>query len=221
MLRAMFGLFAVLPALALAQGAASQSSDARTGVLTVHINVNQRDSLPGGRLSVYLKQGEPVSWTDVRGERTVHLPYGDYTVAFEAEFLKPVKRQVTIDKPETFLVLATNMADAVLDLRHEPVAVSLSVQPPAACTPGAYLWAKLTGVFADYASERKIGPFGYAVFEPLEVGTYVVTVVDGRTVRAIKPVATWGEITVVDIQLPACQSVRSNEPPLDKPNPPK
>lgn len=211
-------LFAALPALALAQGAGSQSSDARTGVLTVHITSTSGTALPGGRLSVYPKRGQPVSWTGVRGERTVQLPYGDYTVGFEAEFLKPVKRQVTIDRPETFLVLATNMADTVLDLRHEPVAVSLSVQPPAACTPGDYLWAKLTGVFADYASERKIGPFGYAVFEPLEVGTYVVTVVEGRTVRAIKPVATWGEITVVDIQLPACRSARPNESPLDKPD---
>jgi hypothetical protein len=103
------------------------------------------------------------------------------------------------------MVLGSGMARIVLDAPNDPVSVSLRVQNPATCTRGGFLWAKLTGLFSDYSAERKISTHGFALFEPVEVATYIVMVIDGEQVRALQPVKTWGQVTNVDISLTPCK----------------
>lgn len=186
----------------------SRSDDTQIGRLTIYVSSTLGSPLPAGRLSISADSRKVLSISGMLAERTVTLPFGEYQVTFETEFLKPVRRSVTVDSLETFLVLATNMADTVLDVESKPVGISLKIQPNTSCRPGGFLWARLVGVFSDYISERKIEPFGFALFEPLEVGQYVVIVVDGKTVRAIKPVDTSGPVTVVNLELPPCPTVR-------------
>lgn len=60
-------------------------------------------------------------------------------------------------------------------------------------------------VFSEYRREVKIGPLGFGLFDPVDVGTYAVIIVDRQQVRAIQTVTTKGPVTLVDIRLPDCK----------------
>lgn len=194
--------------------ARGQSEGVKQGALTVYIVSTNGGELPAGRLGIESTRGRSVYSSPITGQITTRLPYGDYVASFRSEFLKPVRREVTIDQEDTFLVLATNMEGFVLDIPHDAVSISVRAQPSGVCTPGGFLWAKLTGVFSDYTAERKISPGGYVLFEPVEVGTYVVMVVDGQTVRATQALKTWGQVTTVNVALPDCNSAATSRRPL-------
>src|SRR5260370_712473 len=102
-------------------GAKSQSEQEKEATLTFHIVSRMVGLLPGGRLLIRSKAGVVAFDGGVTEEKSVHLPYGDYRVSFSGDFLSPVSRQVTIDRPDCFLVLATDMDRVVLDVQHEPV----------------------------------------------------------------------------------------------------
>jgi hypothetical protein len=182
-----------------------QSDDGRHGTLHVYLVSHLGGKLSTGTLSIRSKEGALLYTTNARGEVRTRLPYGDYIVSFMSEFLQPVSRAVTVESPDCFMVLASGMARIVLDGRNDPVSVSLKVQNPSGCTTGGFLWAKLTGVFSDYSTERKVSTHGFALFEPVEVGAYVVMVIDGEQVRALQPVKTWGQVTNVEISLTPCK----------------
>jgi hypothetical protein len=140
----------------------------------------------------------------VKDEAVVDLAYGDYTVSFTSKFLADAHRKVTVDRQDCFVVLATDMDEVVLDVPHEPVSVSVRVQPPDSCAPAGLLWTKLVGVYSTYLGERRVAPGGFALFEPVQPGSYVVMVVDGQKVRAMQTVKTFGSVTVVNIPLGHC-----------------
>ena len=175
------------------------------GKLTIQLVSTYGRKLSGGNLSIHSETGTLVFSTAIQSQTIVKVPYGGYVVTFKSEFLKSVSRRVQVDRPDVFVVLATNMAEIVLDGRNEPVSVSIRAVPPSSCIPGGFLWAKLIGVYSDYATERPLGSAGYALFEPLEVGTYIIIVIDGREIRALQPVETRGPITVVNLALSACK----------------
>jgi hypothetical protein len=182
-----------------------QSEDKQFGSLSVHITSFSGDPLPPGQLSIHYKTGELLYSAGAKGPTTARLPYGDYVVSFAAEFLRPVRRKVTIDRPDCFLVLATDMASVDLDIPHDPVSVSIRIRPNGSCTPGSIFWAKLVGVFSDRVTERRIGPGGFALFEPVGPGAYIVIIVDGQRIRAMQSLTTWGPVTTVEIPLSACK----------------
>ena len=96
------------------------------------------------------------------------------------------------------------MEHVVLDMPN--VSVSIRVASAKSCVDSGMLWAKLSGVFSDYAAERQISPAGFVLFEPVEPGTYLVMIVDGQHVRAVQPLKTMGKISVINIALPPCDS---------------
>jgi hypothetical protein len=178
----------------------------RLATVTIHLTTTSGDKQLGGELSVYSRDGARVYSTTTASEVSISLPYGEYAVTFTSEFLRPVRRPVKVDRPDCFVVLATSMGPEVLDIPIKAVSVSLKVTPSESCTPGGSMWAKLVGVYADYATEQRISSRGYALFEPLEMGTYLAVIVDGKQVRATQPIVTWGPITVVNLSLPACEN---------------
>lgn len=183
---------------------AAQSPETPYGVLTIRLVSLDGRSLPSGKLSVYSSDNTLTYSAWARNEAKVRLPYGDYAVKFESEFLKPATRAVKINRPDCFMVLGTDMASVVLDMILDPVAVSVRVRDPESCTPAAELWAKLVSVYCDYVAERPIGPNGFALFDPVDTGKYLLIIVDGEHIRATKGVDTSGKITVVDVKLDAC-----------------
>jgi hypothetical protein len=172
----------------------------------VYVTSTAGGPIPAGALSVRSKSGQTVYSEPIKQYGAIRLPYGEYTVTFQTQFIKAVSRKVVIATREAFLVLGTNMEDYVLDMPNDPVSVSIRARPSDSCASGQVLWAKLAGVFSDYVAEQKIGPGGYALFEPVEVGTYVVLVVDGTKVRATEILSTKGPITTVDVPLSPCSA---------------
>jgi hypothetical protein len=183
---------------------ATSRTGVETGDLSVYVVSTLGGPLPAGTLSVRSESGDIVYSGAIKGQRTIRLPYGEYTISFDADFIEPVSRKVSIHGRERFLVLGTDMEQTVLDIPHGPVTVSVRVRPADACAPGNLLWAKLVGVFSDFAVEQRIGQGGYALFEPVQVGKYVLVVVDGDRIRAAQVLTTKGEVTTVQVALSAC-----------------
>jgi hypothetical protein len=182
-----------------------QSGGRKDATLTVRIVSRFGGAMPGGRLSIRSRNGVFAYEAGVKSEISVSLPYGEYLVSFRGDFLAPVERGVTVDRPECFTVLATDMDRVVLDVKHDSVSISVRVQPATSCAGGGLLWAKLAGVFSDDSSERRIGSAGFALFDPVEAGTYVLVIVDGPEVRAAQVVVTSGPTTVANVALAPCK----------------
>lgn len=140
----------------------------------------------------------------VKGGITTSVPYGRYLITFSDDFLLPMKREVKVDRPETFVTLVTR-TNEFNDLGlGKPTSVSIRLQPAKACSTDGYLWAKMVGVYADYSAERKVSPAGFALFEPIYYGQYLLMVIDGGRVRATQMIEPTGPITMIDIRLPVC-----------------
>ncbi|HEY3743972.1 MAG TPA: hypothetical protein VGL53_29210, partial [Bryobacteraceae bacterium] len=66
------------------------------------------------------------------------------------------------------------------------------------------LWARLFSAFGDGAVERPIGGGGYALFEDVSLGTYVLVVYDGEQVRALRTVEAKDMRGKVRVELTSC-----------------
>lgn len=183
-------------------GRTAGQAETETGTLTVNLSDTQGKGIPGGRLIITSSQGRTVYSENVIGSLTVRLPYGHYSVKFNSDWYTVVTGDVAIDKPQCFLELASTF---VPEGGNTPKSVSIKVSPTASCTGDGVLWAKLVGVYSPKVMERSVGNGGYALFEPLEEGVYVVIIVDGANVRATLPLATKGLVTVVNIKLSPCE----------------
>ena len=136
---------ALLILVALTTGLHGQSTN--ESLLTILITSPTGSPISGARISIHAEDGSLV----YSGHETkLRLRYGKYVMNVTGEFLKSVSRRVEIDRPEAFIVLAPDMAESVLDLKNEPVSISLRIHPSDTCTPAGFLWAKLVGVFSDY-----------------------------------------------------------------------
>jgi hypothetical protein len=117
-----------------------------------------------------------------------------------------VSRELTIDQPEALFVLSEPFNNFVSDLTSpQPFAISIKVQPVKPCAPGGSLWAKLVGVYSTYSSERKIGPNGFALFDAIDDGQYLLMIVDGTQIRATQLVKTDRKVTTVSITPQDCK----------------
>jgi len=191
---------------AIPTAAAGQTLPLEQNVGTVIV---QFRTLVGGRLpavnfSVRAKNGTSVLAETARDEAAIQLPYGEYVLTAEAKFLRSVSRAFTVDRPKSFVVLATGMDRFVLDMENSPVAVTVAVAPASACDPEGRLWAKLIPVYGEGAMEQIVSPNGYALFEPVDVGKYVILVVDGDRLRGIAAITTKGKVTATEIHLSDC-----------------
>ena len=141
----------------------------------------------------------------VTGELTLSLPYGKYLALYQDNFFSPVSREVIVDQPEALFVLSEPLSNFVSDTSSpEPFAISVRVQPVKPCATGTSLWAKLVGVYSTYSAERKIGPGGFALFDQIDDGSYVLMILDGTRTRAIQLVKTDRKVTTVSITLRDC-----------------
>jgi hypothetical protein len=132
------------------------------------------------------------------------LPYGSYEITFESLDWKTKKSIVKIDREKVLVTLAIEM-NVLLDIPEIDLAVSVRVQPPASCTRDGVIYAKLVGAFSNFTMETKLSPRGLGLLEPIPPGEYALIVTDGTRVRAAVPVEMKGPVTVVDVQLRACQ----------------
>jgi hypothetical protein len=183
-----------------------QANEDFQGQLIVRIVSPFGGKMPKGRLLVKSTKTSQINLVqDIEDETTINLPYGEYNVSFETKFVRNVQRNVTLDKARYFLVLAADLDETILDVKEEPVSISFRIHPNSSCGAGEQLWAKLLGAFTDQALENKVESGGYALFEPLEVGTYVAMVIDGEQIRGLQTVRTRGPVTIVDMSLTPCK----------------
>lgn len=191
-------LWALTASAALSQPGHSQSA------LTVLV-VNGFGELETGYITVRSADAIILEHRPVDGHPfTVSVPYGKYTVTFEHAILKPRSRQLVVDQPEVLLVLTTRVSDAVGEFATTgPAGISIRIKPTVACSEGP-LWVKVVGVFSDFDGTRSINSYGYALFEPVEPGQYMVMILDGRQVRATQFVKVIGKTGTADIQMQNC-----------------
>lgn len=168
--------------------------------------VSNRGGAPlSGRFVIDSSNGR-VYDAKVTQEVTVRLPYGKYLVLYEDSIYSPVSREVRVDQPEAFFVLSEPLNNFVSDEADgKPSAISVRVQPIQTCSPGGALWAKLVGVYSAYSAERKIGPNGFALFDAIDDGQYLLMIVDGAEVRATQLVKTDRKITTVSVTPQECK----------------
>ncbi len=204
-MKILHGFLFFFTVVSLVTGAEAQEQAEGPATLFIRIVSLTGSSLPPGKLSVRTSNGTIAYEAEVKGGARMRLPPGDYVVAFESRFLKTVQRAIKMDMKDTFVVLATDMDDVVLDVPNPPVSITIAVRPPAPCTPSDYMWLRLVATFSGYSTERKITASGFALFEPVDVGSYVAIVIDGKEVRAVQPLVTKGPLTSVDIPLPPCK----------------
>jgi hypothetical protein len=170
--------------------------------LTILVASNVGGPVRTGSLSV-TRNGRQVYSAEIKSGAMVRLPYGDYTVDFKAFGWKPVHKQIKVEKPEGLIVLGA-IGEDLMEIRDVPVAITLKVSPSTSCSADSEMWAKLVGVFSDYSTQEKVGPYGITLFDSIDAGTYVVMIVDGKRVRAVQAVTTKSRVTVVPLTLLEC-----------------
>jgi hypothetical protein len=194
-------LFALIILRATTATAFAQNALNLQGTLTINLTDTRGLKLPRGKLSIKSNEGSIVYAAEVGGQAVIRLPYGRYTITFEADWFRPARRDVVVDGPECFVELA---ATFVPEGGSAPGSISIKVDPATSCASEGSLWAKLIGVYSQEVAERHVGSAGFALFEPVESGTYVVIVVDGQKIRAAFPVAMTIPNTVATIVLSPC-----------------
>jgi hypothetical protein len=182
----------------------AQSLGPAQGIISVRIVSTLGGKVSPGRLTISANGGRVYS-ADVSQETTIRLAYGDYNLDFTSRAWKPIHRTIRIDKPETFMTLGTDLESDVLETRGTPLIISAKVSPYEVCSPDGELVAKLVGVFSDSVVERKIGPYGLVKFDPVEIGAYVIIIVDGEHIRAVQAVRTVAPTTALNIALHDCK----------------
>ena len=181
-------------------------SKTESGNLTIYLRSFSGGMLPAsGVLSIYAEDGSLSYSTSTRFEANTRLAYGIYVAKFESTFLLPVSRKIVINRPDCFAVLASAMVDLELTGKRTTVSIGIGVQPSDSCRASGKLWIKLTGVVSEFSAESPVSPRGFALFESLEIGKYIVAVVDGERIRALQAVDTDGPTTVVKLNLSACE----------------
>jgi hypothetical protein len=198
-------------------GVAAPQSEKVESDLTVLLRTTFGEQ-PRGTLSVRSATGKIVYSGDAEGKVTIRVPYDEYTATFKTPLFRRVTRQIVVDRPEVLAVLAATgeaiSPERVIlgvpsgDVPSGQIAVTLSVTPLHSCSNGL-LWARLTGVYSEYFSDRLIKPageVGVALFEPVERGTYVITVVDGDRIRAVGSVEAIGKLVApIKLVLNSCK----------------
>lgn len=193
----------MLVAVWMLASAENASCQEMKGILNVKLTNFGGVQLPTGRLSIRSNKGEVLYSESVSGSARVELPYGEYTVSFEAEFIQKAERRVSVDHRDGFLVLASEMTSVVLDVPSSPVAITVRASSPDACKAGDMMWAKLIGVFRDYTVERPLKS-GMTLFDPIAPGDYVLLILDGERVRSMKVIRTSGPLTSSNPVLDDC-----------------
>lgn len=192
-------LLNTLTLLLLGQAALSQ-----TATLTVMLRTPSGTAAPPGQLRVRSIVGETIYNGALADRATMTAPFGQYTITFRSDFTTPIDRNVKIDRPEMLVVLAADLAETVMDVTNPLVALTAAVEPTTNCGSNEVRWAKLVGVFSDYTAETFIDRQGFALFDNIQPGTYVLVVIDGRHPRAAVPIQTSGRVTKVTVRLSSC-----------------
>jgi hypothetical protein len=162
---------------------------------------------------VVKSEGDSVLYSAESGRRvTLQVNPGRYRIEFASGFFEPARRDVVVEHSDCLVVLTTHLSRFALETPIDPGAVTVKVTPREVCKSGELLWARLVAVFGSYSAERLIKPAGAAgvvLFEPVEPGTYLLTIVEGKLVRAVTVVNTEHSLsllTTLDVSLERCES---------------
>jgi hypothetical protein len=190
--------------VAMSANLAAQAEQPKTSVVTFEFVASIGQPL-SGRFVLDSSNGR-LHDGKVTGELTLSLPYGKYLALYEGNGFSAVSREVIIDQPEALFVLTEPLRNFVSDTSSpHPSAISVRVRPVKPCAPGTSLWAKLVGVYSTYSAERKIGPNGFALFDEIDDGPYVLMIVDETQTRAIQLVKADRKVTTVSITPQDCK----------------
>ena len=195
-----------LVTVAMSANLAAQADQPKISVVTFEFVASIGGEPLSGRFVLDSSNGR-LHDRKVTGELTLSLPYGKYLALYQDNFFSPVSREVVVDQPEALFVLSEPLQNfSGIDTPPlDPFAVSIRVQPVKPCAPGTSLWAKLVGVYSIYSAERKIGPNGFALFDGIDDGSYVLMILDGTQTRAIQLVKTDRKVTTVSITPQDCK----------------
>ena len=197
------GFIGSLAGIVLFMPAYAQTERERQGVLTILLS-DYLGSRLVGKVVIIGTDGSKVYDQTVDSVSRVQLPYGTYTVSLDHDVMVPVNRTVTIDRNEVFLILPTRLGSNDAGL-NDPTTVSIRVRPNKSCSGNEILWAKLVGVFSDYSAVNAISANGFALFDRVFYGQYLLIIVDGDQVRATKLIDPKGKLTNIDVELTGCR----------------
>jgi hypothetical protein len=199
------GISVAFATLAVSVSSFGQKDPPQSSSVTFEFVDNRGGAPLSGRFVIDSSNGR-VYDAKVTQEVTVRLPYGKYLILYEDAIYSPVSREVKVDQPEAFFVVSEPLNNFVSDVTDgTPSAISVRVQPIKTCSPGGALWAKLVGVYSVYSAERKIGPNGFALFDGIDDGQYLLMIVDGTQIRATQPVRTDRKVTTVSVTPQDCK----------------
>jgi hypothetical protein len=192
--------------LAMSASLAGQSEPPKVSVVTFEFVASIGGEPLSGRFVLDSSNGR-IHDGKVTGELTLSLPYGKYLALYQDNFFAPISREVIVDRPEALFVLSEPLKNftGIDTPPSDPFAISVRVQPAKPCAPGTSLWVELVGVYSTYSAERKIGPNGFALFDAIDDGSYVLMILDGTQTRATQLVKTDRKVTTVSITPQDCK----------------
>lgn len=176
--------------------------DEGSGIVTIIVVDGFGKQLSPGTLVVKDQSGRDV-YSATTERANVNLPYGSYSVSFDAIYSGHFQRHLIVDGPRKIFYLTTAF-EVYHDLALPTAAVTFKLVPDGTCPAESRFSIMLTGLFIDYAESHPVqqaGSIGVALFEPLKMGRYLAAVLEGNVVRAVQSVDTSGKLTSVTIPL--------------------
>ena len=178
----------------------------REGILTVSFILSSGGAPLDGMLEVFSSDHKKIQEKEVHGEGSLRLPYGQYELRFTQPLMATVARTVTIDKREQFLVMAVPLNNFISDFSEiNKTSVQIRIaQSATRCAPRP-MWAKLVGVYSTYSEEQKFDDDRRVVFDDLDQGLYIISVVSASGVEATQVAQTTLKMKTIDLELKTCK----------------
>lgn len=176
---------------------------------------------PSAQLNVHLvtMQGEPTGVAHLKirdsAHRQVHdgtiasyvslsLPVGEYEAELYGEFISTSRRSLYLPAEGALLVIGVNFLGLEQGGAEHRSSLTIHVLKPSSCVSGGRLWTRIVGAFDQQSAERLITPSGYALFDQLSSGLYILAVFDDGRVRGLTTLSVKGTHKMHDISLEPC-----------------
>ena len=142
---------------------------------------------------------------------TLKVVPGKYTVEFSGRDWPTVGKVVTVPPGGALTILHTEYYPLLHGLREPVTSLTVNTSTAGSCRESGGIWIRLMGLYSNVVEDVSVRPMKSAVFEKVPFGAYILTVLDGDTVRGETLVQVKRRNAEVAIDLSPCPSKLDGE----------